>query len=623
MTTTKKPKKQKLRNAEYYDLQGTFDKLYSESKNGRVFHDLMPTILSENNICLAYRNLKKNSGSMTAGTDKKTIKHLETWKEQDIVGYVRKRLKWYVAQPVRRVEIPKENGKTRPLGIPTIMDRLIQQCFLQVLEPICEARFHDRSFGFRPNRSQENAVAVAYSLAQRQHLHYVVDLDIKSFFDNVNHGKLLRQMWTMGIRDKHVISIISAMLKAEVAGIGFPEKGTPQGGIISPLLSNIVLNELDWWISSQWENIPMRKNYGHVRSDNGVIDKGYVYHVLREKTTLKECYGLRYADDFRIFCRNRQDAEKLFIATQKWLKDRLGLTVSPEKSKIVNLRKQYSDFLGFKMKVKPNGNRNGKVRYTVVSHISDKRVNKIKTRAAEMVEKIKFPKNKDDEHKSIMDYNSYVMGIHNYYRIATHVSFDFAKIGFSVKRTMNYRLGQRLEKSGNTLPQYVQQRYGKSSQIRYIRGLFVLPIAYVQTVPPKHRARNWCVYTPEGRADIHKSLEKVNVDILSYLMQNPVRGESIEYNDNRLSLYCAQQGKCAISGKPLVIGEIDCHHKTRRADGGDDRYTNLVLICHDVHILLHATKDETIRAYLEKLSLNCKQLDKLNRLRKRLNLPTI
>ena len=186
MTTTKKPKKQKLRNAEYYDLQGTFDKLYSESKNGRVFHDLMPTILSENNICLAYRNLKKNSGSMTAGTDKKTIKHLETWKEQDIVGYVRKRLKWYVAQPVRRVEIPKENGKTRPLGIPTIMDRLIQQCFLQVLEPICEAKFHDRSFGFRPNRSQENAVAVAYSLAQRQHLHYVVDLDIKSFFDKIN-----------------------------------------------------------------------------------------------------------------------------------------------------------------------------------------------------------------------------------------------------------------------------------------------------------------------------------------------------------------------------------------------------------------------------------------------------
>ena len=158
MTTAKKPKKQKLRNAEYYNLQETFDTLFADSKDGKRFTKLMPIILSEQNICLAYRNLKKNSGSKTAGTDKKTIKNLETWTEFDLVQYVRKRLHWYVPQPVRRVEIPKDNGKTRPLGIPTITDRLIQQCILQVLEPICEAKFHDKSFGFRPNRSQENAV---------------------------------------------------------------------------------------------------------------------------------------------------------------------------------------------------------------------------------------------------------------------------------------------------------------------------------------------------------------------------------------------------------------------------------------------------------------------------------
>lgn len=623
MTTSKKPKKQKLRNAEYYDLQAVFDRLYSESKNGKIFAKIMPLILSENNICLAYRNLKKNSGSKTAGIDKKTIKDLETWKESDLVRYVRRRLEWYIPQPVRRVEIPKDNGKTRPLGIPTIMDRLIQQCFLQVLEPICEAKFYDRSFGFRPNRSQENAVAVAYSLAQRQGLHFVVDLDIKGFFDNVSHGKLLRQMWALGIRDKKLLSIISAMLKAEVAGIGFPEKGTPQGGVISPLLSNIVLNELDWWISSQWENMPMRKNYVHIRKDNGVVDKSGAYRVLREKTNLKECYGLRYADDFRIFCRKRQDAEKLFIATQKWLKERLGLDISPEKSQIVNLKRRYSEFLGFKIKVCVKGEKNGKPKYTVVSHVSDKRKEKIKKRAAEMVGKIKFPADKFEEHKFIMDYNFYVMGVHNYYRIATHVSQDFAEIGFSVKRTMKCRLGQRLKREGNPLPSFVQQMYGKSRQLRYVRGLFVLPISYVQTRPPKHRPRDWCVYTPEGRAAVHKALEKVNISILHYLMEHPVRNESIEYNDNRLALYCAQQGKCAITGKPLEIGDIHCHHKTRRADGGGDSYSNLALVCKNAHILLHALWESTIEHYVEKLALNAKQKDKLNRLRKRLTLDPI
>ena len=104
-------------------MQATFDKLYLESKNGKTFTKIMPIILSENNIRLAYRNLKRNSGSKTAGTDNKTIKDLETWKEPDLVRYVRKRLEWYIPQPVRRVEIAKDNGKTRPLGIPTIQDR--------------------------------------------------------------------------------------------------------------------------------------------------------------------------------------------------------------------------------------------------------------------------------------------------------------------------------------------------------------------------------------------------------------------------------------------------------------------------------------------------------------------
>lgn len=280
MTRAKPTKRSALRNAEYYDFQDVLDKLYADSENGCQFQQLTELICNPQNIMLAYRNIKKNSGSKTAGTDKKTIVHLQQWASPQLIAYVQKRLSNYHPQPVRRVEIPKGNGKTRPLGIPTIMDRLIQQCILQILEPICEAKFFKRSNGFRPNRSAEHAISQSYKFIQGQHLHFVVDIDIKGFFDNVNHGKLLKQMWTLGIKDKKLLSIISAMLKAEVAGIGFPEKGTPQGGIISPLLSNIVLNELDWWVASQWETMPTRVPYKRRVLRNGTLDNSGVYSQL-------------------------------------------------------------------------------------------------------------------------------------------------------------------------------------------------------------------------------------------------------------------------------------------------------------------------------------------------------
>lgn len=229
MTTNKKsPKNKKLRNAEYYNFQDIQDKLYEQSLNKQNFHKLIDIIIEKENILLAYRNIKKNNGSKTAGTDKMTIKDIEKWDTEQLLKCIRKKFEWYKPKPIRRVEIPKPNGKTRPLGIPTIIDRIVQQCILQVLEPICEAKFHERSYGFRPCRSANNAIAQTYACIQLYNLHYVVDIDIKSFFDNVNHGKLLKQMWTLGIRDKKLISIISTMLKAEIAQIGFPEKGTPQ-----------------------------------------------------------------------------------------------------------------------------------------------------------------------------------------------------------------------------------------------------------------------------------------------------------------------------------------------------------------------------------------------------------
>lgn len=190
-------KQKKLRHLEYYNLQEIFDKLYADSKSDKIFTNLMELITDENNIKLAYRNIKRNDGSYTSGVDKINIKDIEKLDSQKYVDIIKHKFEWYKPKPVRRVEIPKPNGKTRPLGIPTIIDRLVQQCILQVLEPICEAKFHERNNGFRPNRSTEHAIAQCYRMIQKQYLYFVVDIDIKSFFDNVNHTKLIKQMWNL------------------------------------------------------------------------------------------------------------------------------------------------------------------------------------------------------------------------------------------------------------------------------------------------------------------------------------------------------------------------------------------------------------------------------------------
>ena len=625
MANKKKPlKKQKIRNAEYYDMQTAFDKLYADSVSGRQFRNLVELIQRPENIMLAYRNLRKNSGSKTAGVDKKTISDLNKWSDKKLINHVQRKLDWYVPNAVRRVEIPKDNGKKRPLGIPTIMDRLIQQCILQVLEPICEAKFFKRSNGFRPTHSAENAIAQAERMIQNIGCYYVIDIDIHGFFDNVNHGKLLKQMWALGIRDKKLLSIISAMLKAEVAGIGFPEKGTPQGGIISPLLSNIVLNELDWWVASQWEEMPTKRNYVHRIYANGTPDKSNTIRALRIYTKLKECYLVRYADDFKIFCKKHSDAVKLFEATKQWLWERLGLEISPEKSKIVNVKRHYSEFLGFKLKVREKGKKpDGSKRYVIEAHVRDKALKKIRARSKEIIGQIRRTYDPKMEYRLIQKYNSYLIGIHNYYCIATHVNLDIHEIAFDVKKSLYNRLKHRLQRTGSISNRYIQEKYGRSREVRYLNGHAVVPIAYVQHRVPMDRKIRVNPYTPEGRTEIHKNLAGLNLAVMNHLMNTPAGQQSVEYNDNRIALYVAQKGKCAVSGIALDANQVDCHHKKPLSLGGDDSYQNLIIVSDAVHVLIHSSSERTIKKYLNDLQLNSKQLAKLNNLRKLAEMPQI
>lgn len=606
-------KQKKLRHSEYYDLQPTFDKLYSDSQNGKIFTNLLEIISSEENIRLAYRNIKKNGGSSTTGIDKLSIKDIENMSIESYVNIIKRKLTWYKPKPVKRVEIPKPNGKMRPLGIPTIVDRLVQQCILQVLEPICEAKFFERSNGFRPNRSAEQAIAQCYKMIQLQNLHFVVDIDIKGFFDNVNHSKLIKQMWNLGIRDKKLLCIIKEMLKAPIVmpdgKVVYPTKGTPQGGILSPLLSNIVLNELDWWITSQWEEMPTKYQYKCEIRPNGTKNKSPIYGALRNTSKLKEVYIIRYADDFKLFCRKKSDAEKVFIAVKRWLKERLKLEISEEKSKVVNLKRHYSEFLGFELKAVKK-----RKKYVVRSHMTEKAKIREKKKLVEQIKNIAHTKNREDEAKEITLYNSMVMGIHNYYCIATMISSDCKILHRNVSIVMKNRLRKRLSKKGKINEVYIRKQYGKSKQIRFISSKTICPIGYIQTKTPMFKKKKICKYTPEGREEIHKNL-KINTRTMLELMRVKDKRRSIEYMDNRISLFAAQYGRCNVTGKELSINEIHCHHKVPIKLGGTDEYSNLVILHQDIHILIHSTDIETQNTYLKLINPDKKALNKINELR--------
>lgn len=619
-----------IRHNEYYNMQKMFDELYEKSSKNESFESLMPIILSKENILLAYRNIKTNGGSITPGTDKISIKDLKSLSSEEIIENVRHIVtgkRGYNPRAVRRKDIPKPNGETRPLGIPCMWDRLIQQCIKQVMEPICEAKFSNHSYGFRPGRSTENAIAELEKYNVYSNLHYVIEFDIKGFFDNVDHKKLIKQIWALGIHDKQLIYVIKQILSAPIMlpnGEKIrPLKGTPQGGIISPLLANIVLNELDHWIESQWENNPVAYKYSVRMNKNGSENKGSGYRAMK-KTKLKEMYIVRYADDFRIVCRNKKDSVNIKIAVTKWLKDRLNLDISEEKTKIVNIEKQYCNFLGFKIGLK---HKRGK--FVTESHVADKNLARETEKLKKQIKRIAHPADDKDAATQTYRYNSMVMGMQNYYQHASHVNKDFAIVAWKINDLLLHELKPsrqkgRLARKGRELTPMEKERYGKSKTIRYdsMTGIPIYPIGYVQTKAPSNFKRGKTPYTEEGRKMMHKDLS-INTTLMHELMKQTVHG-SIEYADNRISLFSAQHGKCAITGVEFRdVNEIHCHHKIPKSQGGTDEYQNLMLVLNEVHILLHATSNETIQKYSELLQLDPKQKVKLNKYRKLIGLETI
>jgi len=601
-------KKNKLRYNEYYDMQSIYDQLYTNSKNGNNFYKLIEIVGSEDNIRLAYRRLKTNKGSKTAGVDEQTIKDLQLLTDEELIAKVREMLGFYTPEPVRRVWIPKQGSdKKRPLGIPTIWDRLFQQCLLQVLEPICEAKFHPHSYGFRPNRSTHHAVSRVVTLINISKHHYCVDIDIQGFFDDVNHGKLLRQLWHIGVRDKRLISILGRLLKAEIVGEGVPTKGTAQGGVISPLLSNVVLNELDWWVSSQWETYKARnfKDIGSFR----------VY--ARNYTNLKGGYIVRYADDFKIMCRSYPEAQRFYHATVKFLKDRLGLTINEEKSRVVNLKKNSSEFLGFKIKVIKK--QSSKHKFVAKTDMSDKAIAKAKRILKKKVKEIQ----RNPSQNRVVNYNLTVFGIQNYYKIATNIYNNLTIVSYTLWKSLRVRLKNcsSIIEFQNIPVNFQKLSMGirKDTKIYQIKGIPMLPLTGQHHKYPRNFSQNINDYIASSRKNYHRDLKAIPKDVLKQVRNTYSSSRSIEYNDNRISRYIAQYGKCYVTKRIIDIDRVHCHHILPIRLSGNDSYENLVVVDEFVHRLIHATSELTIGKLLATMKLTSEDFERLNILREQVN----
>lgn len=259
---------------------------------------LLEKILSPENMDEAIKQVKGNKGA--AGVDGMLTTELESYFEvhgEEIKELIRKRK--YKPSPVLRVEIPKPNGGVRNLGIPTVMDRTIQQAISQVIAPIFDETFHDSSYGFREGRCAQNAIEKALNLMNR-HYTWIVDIDLEKFFDTVNHDKLMTLV-AKRVQDGNVVSLIRKYL---VSGVMIEDEykesviGTPQGGNLSPLLSNIMLNELDWELERRGLNF------------------------------------VRYADDCIILVGSEKSANRVMASITKYIEENLWLKVNASKSKI-------------------------------------------------------------------------------------------------------------------------------------------------------------------------------------------------------------------------------------------------------------------------------------------------
>ena len=482
------------------ELRKLQDKLYQHSKKvydegGRpALKGLLEIMSAEATIITAIHNIKSNHGSETPGVDSKTMRdylqHSHSWVIRDIQSA----FKHFEPQKIRRVYIDKPGkAEKRPLGIPTIRDRIVQECMRIVLEPIFEAQFFAHSYGFRPMRDAPMALERAKLLVHHTGYHWIVEGDISKCFDRIDHAILLKRLYHMGIRDRRVLQIIKAMLKTGVMDeCEVNEEGTPQGGLISPLLANVYLDIMDEWITKQWE----------IKKTEYPFSKPYRKYKGLRRTALIPGFLVRYADDFIIITDTRAHAEDWKKRLQIFLHSKMKLTLSPEKTLTTDIRKKYIKFLGYEYKVVPGKARKGYIPRTIPER---DRLRRKTDKIAHDIKKIPHYYSREQMVDAINRINSQIRGIIQYYQCCTWVNISMKKYSRRLQFVARRRLTQYKGKwipanQTQNLPRVHQQYKQKIPSMKY-RNIYIGFTAlsfckWEKTIPKKEEETP---YTEAGR----------------------------------------------------------------------------------------------------------------------------